>query len=64
MNEETLNEQPLPKNDGALALSILIGAAVIVVVLVIYLWRSKKIFASADNRYLKQSVYLFKFFWS
>jgi hypothetical protein len=50
MNEETLNEQPLPKNDGALALSILIGAAVIVVVLVIYLWRSKKIFASADNR--------------
>ncbi len=52
MSENT-NEIPevvLKKDDSFLALGILVGAVVLVLIIVIYLWRVRKIFSSKDER--------------
>ena len=56
----TENEAPLlaQKDDGQLALIILIGAVTLVFSIGIYLWRSKRILSGPDNRYLKYTFIL------
>ena len=43
-------ETIVKKDDGTLALVILVAALAIVVATGIYLWRSKKFYGSVDNR--------------
>ena len=50
MSESTFAPNVPKKDDGILAVVILISAIIVVVGVVVYLWRSKKLFPSTDNR--------------
>jgi hypothetical protein len=64
---DNVGENPevvLKKDDSFLALGILVGAIVLVLVIVLYLWRVRKIFSSKDERFMSKtccSFFIFNF---
>jgi len=56
-NVGDIPELSLKKDDSFLALGILVGAIVLVLVIVIYLWSSKKLFNSKDERWKQASTF-------
>ena len=65
MSDNNMGENPeevvVKNDDGVLALGILVGAAVLVLIFFLYLWRVKKIFSSKDERFAKQMHQLLSF---